>query len=85
MQQELQNKKELMQLEFQMDFRLKSLEVQGLRSRETEREDRKDKRTKIQATQQSELIDQRKKNKPPKNFETLDTDITGGNFELTSS
>ena len=33
------------------------------------KEDRKDERTKIQATQQSELIDQRKNNKPPKNFE----------------
>ncbi len=45
---------------------------------ETEKEDRKDKRTKIQASQQSELIDQRSNNKPPKNFESSGNDILGG-------
>ena len=35
-------------------------------------EDRKDKRTKIQATQQSELIDQRNRDLLPKNFENPD-------------
>ena len=34
------------------------------------KEDRKDERTKIQATQQSALIDQRQKESPPKNFKT---------------
>jgi len=41
-------------------------------------EDRKDQRTKIQATQQSELIDQRKNNTLPKNFE----DQGIGEFDL---
>ena len=41
-------------------------------SREKEQfiEDRKDKRTKIQATQQSELIDQRQMTSLPKDFES---------------
>jgi len=84
MQQEVHHKKELMQLEFQMNLRLKSMEVEGFKGREKEKEDRKDERTKIQASQQSELIDQRKKDKPPKNFESSGNDILGGGFDLGS-
>jgi hypothetical protein len=47
-----------------------------------EKEDRKDERTKIQATQQSELIDQRNNKKPPKNFESAGNDILDGSFGL---
>jgi hypothetical protein len=82
MQQEVFAKKELMQLEFQYNLQLKQLETSGVRSREEEKEDRKDKRTKIQASQQSELIDQRKNEKPPKNFESTGNDIVNGNFNL---
>jgi len=82
--QEVNYKKELMALEFQYNMQLKGIETQGLAQREKEKEDRKDERTKIQATQQSELIDQRKTNKPPKNFESAGNDILGGNFDLGS-
>jgi len=82
MMQEVEHKKELMQLEFQMNMQLKSMEVDGMKQREKEKEDRKDERTKIQATQQSELIDQRKTDKPPKNFESAGNDILGGGFDL---
>ena len=82
MQQEVQYKKELMQLEFQMNMQLKSLEVEGVKSREKQKEDRKDERTKIQATQQSEMIEQRNSGKPPKNFESAGNDILGGGFDL---
>jgi len=82
MMQEVQHKKELMQLEFQMNMQLKSMEVEGMKSREKEKEDRKDERTKIQATQQSEMIEQRKTGKPPKNFESAGNDILGGGFDL---
>ena len=82
MQQEVEYKKQLMQLEFQMNMQLKNLEVQGMKGREKEKEDRKDERTKIQATQQSEMIDQRKSNKPPKNFESAGNDILGGGFNM---
>ena len=82
MMQEVEHKKELMQLEFQMNMQLKNLEVEGQKTRDKEKEDRKDERTKIQATQQSELIDQRKTDKPPKNFESAGNDILGGGFDL---
>ena len=82
MQQEVQYKKELMQLEFEMNMQLKQLEVSGHRDREAQKEDRKDQRTKIQATQQSEMIDQRNNQKPPKNFESAGNDIVGGGFDL---
>jgi hypothetical protein len=82
MQQEVQHKKELMELEFMMNMQLKNMEVEAQKSKEKEKEDRKDERTRIQATQQSELIDQRKSEKPPKNFESAGNDILGGGFDL---
>ena len=82
MQQEVAHKKELMQLEFEMNMQLKSMEVEATKGKETQKEDRKDERTKIQASQQSELIDQRKNEKPPKNFESAGNDILGGGFDL---
>jgi hypothetical protein len=45
-----------------------------------EAEERKDKRTKLQATQQSELIDQRQNNKSPKDFEEDDIELE--DFEM---
>ena len=84
MQQEVNYKKELMQLEFQMNMQLKNAEVEGMKQREKEKEDRKDERTKIQATQQSEMIEQRKSGKAPKNFESAGNDILGGGFDLGS-
>jgi len=82
MQQEVMHKKQLMELEFQMNMQLKSMEVEAQKSKEKEKEDRKDERTRIQATQQSELIDQRKNEKLPKNFESAGNDILGGGFDL---
>ena len=81
MQQEVEHKRELMSLEFQMNMQLKNMEVQGQKSREKEKEDRKDERTRIQASQQSELIDQRKKDLPAKRFESSGFDNLGG-FDL---
>ena len=82
--EEAKVKKELMAFEFQLNMQLKQLEVQAVKGKETEKEDRKDKRTKIQATQQSELIDQRTNQKPPKNFESSGNDILSGGFDLGS-
>jgi hypothetical protein len=84
MMQEVQMKKELMGLEFQYNMQLKSLESSVKKQGEKEKEDRKDERTKIQATQQSEMIDQRNSGKPPKNFESAGNDILGGGFDLGS-
>jgi len=82
MQQEVEMKKQLMQLEFQYNMQLKGIEVDGIKQREKQKEDRKDERTKIQATQQSEMIEQRNSGKPPKNFESAGNDILGGGFDL---
>ena len=77
LQQEALLKKELMELEFRFNMQLKNIEVEGARSKEKEKEDRKDERTRIQASQQSELIDQRNNNKPPKKFESMGNDSLG--------
>jgi len=84
MQQEVEMKKQLMALEFQYNMQLKGIEVDGMKDREKQKEDRKDERTKIQATQQSEMIEQRNSGKPPKNFESAGNDILGGGFDLGS-
>ena len=78
MMTEVEAKKQLMALEFQYNMQLKGIETAGAKQREKEKEDRKDERTKIQATQQSEMIEQRKTGKPPKNFESAGNDILGG-------
>ena len=83
-QQEVNLKKELMALEFKYNMELRSADVEGKKSGEKEKEDRKDERTKIQATQQSEMIEQRNGGKPPKNFESAGNDILGGGFDLGS-
>ena len=77
LQQEIQAKQQLMALEFEFNMRLKGLETENLKAREKEKEDRKDERTRIQASQQSELIEQRKGNQPPKNFESSGNDVLG--------
>jgi len=82
MQQEMQFKKELMELEFQYNMQLKDMETKAKKSAEKEKEDRKDERTRIQASQQSEMIEQRNTNKPPKNFESTGNDMIGGGFDL---
>src|SRR6056300_543176 len=71
-------KKELMLHEFQLNVKLKEMDLRVINDKEKYKEDRKDDRTKIQASQQSELIDQRKNNKPPKNFESSGFDTLGG-------
>ena len=75
-------KERLMAQEFQYNMQLRAMDNQTLVNREKEKEDRKDNRTKIQASQQSELIDQRKSGKPPKNFESSGNDTIGSGFNL---
>ena len=82
MSQEAMLKKELMQYEFQLNMQLKQMELSVINKKDEYKEDRKDKRTKIQASQQSELIDQRKNEKPPKDFESAGNDIMTGGFGM---
>jgi PAB1-binding protein PBP1 len=69
MQQELQNKQQLMAKEFEYNMKLKQMEVDASTKKEAEIEDRKDKRTKIQASQQSQMITQRQTDGLPTDFE----------------
>ena len=82
MQQEVMYKKELMEMEFQMNMQLKQMETESVSGKDKMKEDRKDQRTKIQASQQSELIDQRNNQKPPKNFESIGNDNLGDNTDF---
>ena len=76
--QEAEVKKMLMEQEFEYNMQLARVESSGRKDVETSKEDRKDERTKIQATQQSQLIDQRQKGGVPKNFESSGNDVMGG-------
>jgi hypothetical protein len=77
LQTEADIKKQLMELEFQYNMQLAQIKAQTVDQNLQAAEDRKDARTKIQATQQSELIDQRKNNSMPKDFETQDAMLSG--------
>jgi hypothetical protein len=59
-----------LQMQHKLNMQLKQLEVQAAQQKEAQIEDRKDKRTKIQATQQSEMISQRKNDGLPIDFES---------------
>ena len=59
-----------MQTKFQYDMQLKQLDVQNVKQKEGAIEDRKDNRSKMEATQQSELISQRQNDGLPINFES---------------
>jgi hypothetical protein len=58
-----------MQQKFEYDMQLKQLEIQAIQQKESAIEDRKDKRSKMEATQQSEMISQRQNDSLPKDFE----------------
>ena len=78
MEQEALIKKQIMAEQFQYDLQLAQQQNAGVGEKEQFIEDRKDKRTKIQATQQSELINQRQNDSLPKNFESSGFDTLGG-------
>jgi hypothetical protein len=69
MMMEAQLKKDLMNHEFEISLRLEKMKVDALKEKEKLKEDRKDSRSKAEATQQSEMIDQRENKTGPKNFE----------------
>jgi len=75
---EAEIKRELMQVEFDFNMQLAQVRANAEGQKEQSIEDRKDKRIKIQGTQQSELINQRKNNLLPTNFESSGNDVLGG-------
>jgi hypothetical protein len=68
MQIELQIKQQLAEQQFRYDMELKKIEGQAMQAKEGAIEDRKDKRIKIEGTQQSQMIDQRQNNNAPIDF-----------------
>jgi len=78
MEREALIKKQLMSQEFEYNVQLALARGENESKKEKEIEDRKDERIRIQGTQQSELIDQRKNDLLPKNFESAGFDNLEG-------
>ncbi len=78
MEQEAMIKKQLMAEEFNYQLQLAQAKINTDRQKEQFIEDRKDKRTKIQATQQSKMIEQRQNDLLPTDFESAGNDNLDG-------
>lgn len=84
MEKEAELKSQLMAEEFNYTMQIRDMEVKSLSSRENEKEAAKAKRISQQNTEQSSLINQRKNNLPPLNFESNEDSLDGfdlGEFE----
>ena len=80
LQQEAELKLALMDKEFQYQMALANVNGETQKRIEEEKEKAKDDRIKMQGTQQSKLIEQRKKDLPPVNFESNEDSLDG--FDL---
>lgn len=81
---EAQLKKELMAIEFDYNMQLGGLQQNNLKTRENEREEAKSKRISQQNTEQSKLINQRKNNLSPIDFQNSENDIDGFDVPTTN-
>jgi hypothetical protein len=81
MQVQAELKSHLMAEEFMYNEKLHGMEMGTLDKREQDREVAKAKRISQQNTEQSKLIDQRKNNLPPLNFESNEDSLDG--FDLS--
>jgi hypothetical protein len=77
LQVEAELKSHLMAEEFGYTQQMNGMQTELLNRREKEREMFKDKRVSLQNTQQSKLINQRKNNLPPLNFESNEDSLDG--------
>ena len=80
MKNEVMFKEQLMDKEFQMNMQLRGMEANQLQGREDQREKAKSSRISQQNSEQSKLINQRKNNLPPMNFESNEDSLDG--FDL---
>ena len=80
MQTAAQLEQEKMQAQFQYDMQLKQMDMQAMEQKESRIENRKDKRIKMEGTQQSKMIDQRKNDLSPIDFE--EKDIASGMLDV---
>lgn len=74
---EAELKRMLMAEEFSYNMQLAGIQQSALNSRETQKEQEKNKRISKQNTEQSKLINQRKNNLPPINFESNEDSLDG--------
>ena len=81
LQAEAQIKQQLMSVEFQYNMQLKGMEVSQIKQLDMDKEKAKDDRTKLQATQQSKLIEQRQKDLPAMDFESEEDSLDGFSLE----
>lgn len=81
MQAEAQIKEQLMGVEFNYNMQLRGMEVEKIKQLDMDKEKAKDDRTKLQATQQSKLIEQRQKDLPAMDFESTEDDLGGFDLE----
>ena len=75
MQLQAQLDQQKMMMQHKNDMELKKVEVEGMSAKEKLIEDRKDKRSKMEATQQSEMISQRQNDSLPINFENENVEM----------
>jgi hypothetical protein len=80
MNNEAKLKSQLMREEFDYNMQLKGIAESSLANRDQRKEDSKSKRISQQNTEQSKLINQRKNNLPPQNFESNEDSLDG--FDL---
>ena len=64
-----------MEVQHQYDLELKQMDVERITAKEEMIEDRKDKRTKLEGSQQSEMINQRSTDGPPVDFNAKYSDL----------
>jgi hypothetical protein len=80
MQNEARLKSQLMAEEFQYNMQLAGIDVSQVEKLTKLKEDAKDKRVSMQNSQQSKLINQRKNNLPPIQFESTNDNMTALDF-----
>ena len=78
MEEDANLKARLLEQQFEYDMQLKQMDLKEISTREQFIEDRKDKRTKMQASQQSQMIDQRNNKLMPIDFDSPDYTNMGG-------
>ena len=77
MENEARLKSDLMQREFELNVELAKINQQGLTDREMKKEESKAQRISQANTEQSKMINQRKNNLPPINFESNEDSLDG--------
>ncbi len=75
---EAEVKRGLMDHEFEINMKLRKMDAAGANNKDEYKEDRKDQRVKMQASQQSAMIDQKNNGGKPKDFESSGNDVLNG-------